>query len=337
MGLTQYPWTGADGTAATSANSGGATSSFTVGGTATYRAAGTHAKGTGTAIEFTKNGTSSTAYIRYNTPTADNKLAFSFRVQLPAAAPAQNETIGRVRHAGGTIFAVVFDSAGRLAITDTAGAATTVATAAALTAAGLGPAAWCRVTGVLTVGNPGSFEVKLWKEDGTLVTTLSSTTANLGTAAAMAWDAGLPTANTATNTTIKVADLQLDPGGTTHPPESAAPGFKPPVANAGADFTVDPNLGGTFTLTGSGSDPDGGVLTYAWEDVTGAPVALSGSGATRTVAIPVTQGGTTRTYRLTVTDATALSSTDTVVVTALPHTRRMMTALDGLVPIRRAL
>src|SRR5210317_2514942 len=63
-----------------------------------------------------------------------------------------------------------------------------------------------------------------------------------------------------------------DGGGTTN---------RAPVANAGADQTVDELA--TVTLNGSGTDPDAGTtLTYAWSQRSGTSVVLSD----RTFATP---------------------------------------------------
>ena len=47
----------------------------------------------------------------------------------------------------------------------------------------------------------------------------------------------------------------------------------PPTANAGSDQTIDETA--TVHLGGSGSDPDGNTLTYAWNQVSGPTVTLS--------------------------------------------------------------
>ena len=87
-----------------------------------------------------------------------------------------------------------------------------------------------------------------------------------------------------------------------------------PVANAGLDRTAD--FGVTVTLQGSGTDLDGDMLTYLWQQIdTGAPtVTLSSSTVARpTFPAPVTP--TTLKFQLTVTDTHQGIGTDIVTIT----------------------
>jgi PKD repeat protein len=80
-----------------------------------------------------------------------------------------------------------------------------------------------------------------------------------------------------------------------------------PVANAGPDQTV--NHAQTVTLNGSGSsDPEGGVLTYAWS-VGGVQIATGASAAVGPFDVGV------HTVTLTVTDDHGTTATDSMVVT----------------------
>jgi hypothetical protein len=80
---------------------------------------------------------------------------------------------------------------------------------------------------------------------------------------------------------------------------------KPPVANAGADKSVD----GDFTLNGSQStDPDHDRLSFYWEQVNGTPLEISNPFAGMTqVKVP---GGTSTVavFRLIVSDGYRSSS-----------------------------
>lgn len=89
----------------------------------------------------------------------------------------------------------------------------------------------------------------------------------------------------------------------------------PPVANAGADFSVE--SGGSVLLSGAGSsDPDGDTLGYSWTQTGGPSVALvNASTATPTFTAPAVETGTPLTFELTVSDASAATATDDIVVT----------------------
>lgn len=110
-----------------------------------------------------------------------------------------------------------------------------------------------------------------------------------------------------------------------------------PTANAGADFTVDPNKVDSFTLNVTAADSDGTIASYLWEDITSGAVTLSGSGSSRTVNVERSRAQASKTYRVTVTDNGGLTAADTVIVTVLPHTRWTKNNLYALVPLRRRL
>ena len=89
---------------------------------------------------------------------------------------------------------------------------------------------------------------------------------------------------------------------------------QPPVANAGPSQVVSQ---GTFVvLNGAGSyDPNGGfIISYQWQQIAGAvAVPLAGANTiTATFTAPFVTGGTTLTFRLTVTNNLGLSSSSTV-------------------------
>ncbi len=89
----------------------------------------------------------------------------------------------------------------------------------------------------------------------------------------------------------------------------------PPAADAGADRSV--REGETVTLDGAGSgDPDDGIVSYQWRQISGIGVTLSDSSGIKTnfTAPNVGAGGESLIFRLTVTDRSGLTDSDDVTV-----------------------
>lgn len=86
-----------------------------------------------------------------------------------------------------------------------------------------------------------------------------------------------------------------------------------PTANAGADIVITLPVN-TTTLSGSGTDPDGSIASYAWVKVSG-PIAgtISNAGAQSPVISGLIEG--VYQYQLTVTDNSGATGRDTVRVT----------------------
>jgi len=95
---------------------------------------------------------------------------------------------------------------------------------------------------------------------------------------------------------------------------SPNPQNQAPTANAGSDQTV--NAAATVSLSGTGTDPENGALSYQWRQTGGTPVTLSNPTSARTnFTAPVIATGTaTLTFELRVTDAGGLSAVDTLTV-----------------------
>lgn len=88
---------------------------------------------------------------------------------------------------------------------------------------------------------------------------------------------------------------------------------RPPVADAGADKTVDSGKSFTLDATGS-SQPGGGALGYLWTQIGGPPAVIRDEDQAVTVVEGVT-GPATLTFRVTATGPSGLTDTDDVVVT----------------------
>jgi len=89
------------------------------------------------------------------------------------------------------------------------------------------------------------------------------------------------------------------------------PENQPPVADAGPDQTVDEGL--TIGLTGVNSfDPEGGSLSYSWEQIYGPIIVLSNAGSAEVSFITPDVGanGESLVFRLTVTDGAGLMAED---------------------------
>jgi hypothetical protein len=111
--------------------------------------------------------------------------------------------------------------------------------------------------------------------------------------------------------TEEIADLAGTDVAASEPPENV-----PPTANAGPNQSV--YVGQQVTLTGSGTDTDGTIASYAWTQTSGPAVTLAGAGANRTFT-PTVAGSYV--FALVVTDddgAQSVPDAVTVTVTALP-------------------
>jgi serine protease len=91
----------------------------------------------------------------------------------------------------------------------------------------------------------------------------------------------------------------------------------PPVANAGGD--VRAVSGNMVQITGSGSDADGSIDSYAWSQFNGPSVTLSGAdSSTVQFTAPTVTTEDSITLRLTVADNDGAQASDDVLVTILP-------------------
>ncbi|WP_026812697.1 PKD domain-containing protein [Arenibacter certesii] len=90
-----------------------------------------------------------------------------------------------------------------------------------------------------------------------------------------------------------------------------------PIANAGADKTITLPTNST-TFIGTGSDPDGGTVSYFWTKISGPTAVLSGTATASLTAGSLVEGSYV--FRLTVTDDENDTSFDEVGLTVLPPT-----------------
>ncbi len=99
-----------------------------------------------------------------------------------------------------------------------------------------------------------------------------------------------------------------------------------PVAHAGPNRTV--NTGDKVTLIGSGSDPDGDDLTYAWTQLNGTRVGLTNTTIPRPTFTAPSSAGSLR-FRLTVTDEHGASGSDYATITVSAPVNSAPTAHAG--------
>ena len=111
---------------------------------------------------------------------------------------------------------------------------------------------------------------------------------------------------------------------------------QPPVAEAGDAQEVD--TGATVTLTGTATDPESGVLTYAWTHTMTdgvaptTPITLSG-GTTASPTFTAPNTATVLVFTLTVTDAASASHSDTVTITVTVPDTTAPTVLLGTIDV----
>ena len=121
---------------------------------------------------------------------------------------------------------------------------------------------------------------------------------------------GTPTA--AGTVSVKVTATDDDPNSVSDTFDIDIVATIAPTAEAGADRTVNP--GETVTLSGSGTDSDGTIQSYAWSQVSGTTVTLQNAGtAQASFTAPETAGPLV--FRLTVTDNLGATGSDDVTVT----------------------
>ena len=140
------------------------------------------------------------------------------------------------------------------------------------------------------------------------------------TAVTTTWTAPVVDAETTCRLTLTVTDTDGAAG--VHEVDVTVrdvPENQPPVANAGADRTVEE--GSTVVLDASGSqDADGDVASYVWSQDAGPSVALADANtAQASFTAPDVADDTELTFSVTVTDDDGAASTDAVVVTVVPE------------------
>ena len=100
-------------------------------------------------------------------------------------------------------------------------------------------------------------------------------------------------------------------------PAAVTPGT--PSANAGSDQTITLPTN-SVTLTGSGTETNGTIVTYQWSELSGpATYTITTAGQASTTVTGLVQGAYI--FQLTVTDNSGVTATDVVTVTVNPAPR----------------
>lgn len=89
----------------------------------------------------------------------------------------------------------------------------------------------------------------------------------------------------------------------------------PPVANAGADQTIILPIT-LVNLSGSGTDPDGSIVSYLWTKLSGPSCTITNPNLASTTVTGMSTAGV-YTFKLTVTDNDGASASDNMSVTVV--------------------
>jgi len=103
-------------------------------------------------------------------------------------------------------------------------------------------------------------------------------------------------------------------GGNGNNQPNPPPPNQAPTANAGIDQSVDE--GTAVNLAGTGTDSDGTIASYSWQQDSGTAVTISNSDmADASFTAPLIAAAEDLVFRLTVTDNDGATGSDTITVT----------------------
>jgi hypothetical protein len=160
-----------------------------------------------------------------------------------------------------------------------------------------------------------------WSQASGPAVTLSNAASANPTFTAPSIAPGLPAASLTFTLVVRDANASSAPSSVTITVDPLPPPPRAPIANAGPNQTVE--SGAQVTLDGSASsDPAGLPISFAWTQVSGAPVTLLGANTVNpsftAPTIPAGQPAGALVFALVVTDANLSSAPSTVTITVNP-------------------
>ena len=95
------------------------------------------------------------------------------------------------------------------------------------------------------------------------------------------------------------------------------------IANAGIDQS-DIEAYATVTLTGSATVGTGSISNYAWQQISGATISITGANSANASFVAPSTAGSEIVLQLTVTDSSGTTATDTISITVLADPNRLI-------------
>lgn len=249
-------------------------------------------------FRFTTAATSDTAILGFTVADSLKTASIQFDYRFDAL-PAAAHTIAHIRHASGVIIGMTLNANGTLNVS-TGGTASSVLSANTNYRIGL----------YINLGTTGTGDSTItWAvyagDNTTAISTVTTTTASLGTNVIAAARIGKLSGSEATTIAENYDNFHLSTGATGLLP--VEPTVQPLVASATPSISV--GVGLSQQMTGSAT---GGTApyTYSWAPLSsqGGAAATLTNGSTATATITPSASGVL-TYRVTVTDAAAATST----------------------------
>lgn len=249
-------------------------------------------------------------------------------VKIPSTLPSITFPVVRIRNASGDVLAVNYSTSGSVTVSDAGGTINTLLTAGQATA---GTQFRFQVYG--TVGastTTGNYTAKAYTQSTGIQagSTVTVSNANMGTTAVNNFRVGV--ANTVSNMTVDVDDVQINDG-TTTPIGDLTTNTTPPTITASANQTI--SAGGspvTLTATGTAASGSAGLASYAWTCLdypAGASAPTISGAATNTATFTPTVNAPGR-YRFQVTCTDLEGNVSSAAITKVFYPATLISPLE---------